>query len=212
MGNTKNAQPKRLSPPVETREALRSTVSQLALCPNPRKKNPTKNRPMMKTKAPASDLISAQHLAWLHQGASPVTAHELVARLLESTRLCLDTFDNGQVLATQSLLEDVMVQTLVAMRAMDMNPDQALQRGLYRLQGGAEHRAFHIFTDRVEIRVHEEVRGEWPLYTQSDYEAALTLARELGCDVIHEEACQLGLFSHPGRMGAERLERIANLA
>jgi hypothetical protein len=67
---------------------------------------------------------------------------------------------------------------------------------LDRLKGGNAQGAFHIFADRVEIHAQGEIRGEWFLYGQSDYEAALNLARELGCDVIHEESCQLGLFQH----------------
>lgn len=156
----------------------------------------------MKTTLPETNLASAQNFAWLHQSPVPRTSREALGRLLETTRLCLDTFDDDQWLASQTLLEDVLIQTLVAMHSLNINPDSALQRALGRLQTHEEQKAFHIFTDRVEIRVQGEVRGEWPLYTQPDYDVALKLARELGCDIIHEEAYQLGLFSHAGRLGA----------
>jgi hypothetical protein len=157
----------------------------------------------MKTSLPPaaslSDLQAAQTWAWLHQlnqQTAPATSHEALGRLHETVRLLLQVFEDKQLLRTQSLLEDTLVQALTAMQTLNMNPDSALARGLARLRGGDEpRRAFHIFSDRVEIRVHGESRGQWSLYSQGDYEGALKLARDLDCDIIHEDACQLGLFS-----------------
>lgn len=115
---------------------------------------------------------------------------------METTRLCLEAFDTDQLLSAQNNLEDVLIQLLVAMKSLNIQPDQALQRALARLDDNSGKRAFHIFEDRVELRVQGEIRGEWPLYSQQDYQMALNLARELNCDVLHEEACQLGLFQH----------------
>ena len=144
----------------------------------------------------AISLNQAQHLAWLRQNPAPATSREALGRLLETTRQCLEAFDGEQLVTAQSTLEDVLVQTLVAMRTLNIQPNHGLHRALDRLQEAGGKRAFHIFTDRVEIRVQSDIRGEWPLYSQNDYDQALNLARELGCDVIHEEACQLGLFNH----------------
>ena len=141
------------------------------------------------------NLAAAQDVAWMRQDPVPATSREALGRLLETAHLMMDAFGRGQLIGTQSLLEDTLIQTLVAMRSLDVNPDQALQRGLSRLQSGTStHRAFHIYADRVELRALGEVRGGWPLYVQSDYDGALALARDLGCDVIHEETWQLGLF------------------
>ncbi len=149
-----------------------------------------------KSKDKALTLTEAQQLAWLQQGAAPVTSREALGRLLETTRLALESFDEDQLLTTQASLENALLRALVAMKSMNMDPDQSLKRALDRLKGGNTQGAFHIFADRVEIHAQGEIRGEWFLYGQSDYEAALNLARELGCDVIHEESCQLGLFQH----------------
>jgi len=151
---------------------------------------------MSKIAPQTASLTQAQHLAWLRQHPTPATSREALGRLLETARLCLEAFDQDQLLTAQTNLENVMIQTLIAMKSLSIQPDQALQRALGRLQDNQGKRAFYIFTDRVEIRVQGEIRGEWPLYSQHDYQQALTLAHELGCDVIHEEACQLGLFSH----------------
>jgi hypothetical protein len=141
------------------------------------------------------NLSQAQHLAWLHQQPAPETTREALGRLLETARHSMDSLDAGQLVAAQTRLEDVLIQTLIAMKTLDVDPEAALQRALHRLQDSQGDRAFHVFADHVEVRVHGEVRGEWPLYVQSDYEAVLILARDLGCNVIHEEAAQLGLFT-----------------
>jgi hypothetical protein len=157
-------------------------------------------------------LAQAQHLAWLRQHPTPATSHEALGRLLETTRLCLKSFEEEQLLTTQNTLEDVLIQTLIAMKSLSIQPDQALQRALERIQNTQAKRAFHIFTDRVEIRVQGETRGEWPLYSQHDYQQALNLARELDCDLIHEEACQLGLFNHARLNQIGRTKQASNSA
>jgi hypothetical protein len=144
----------------------------------------------------AMSLNQAQHLAWLRQNPAPATSREALGRLLETARLSLEALDTDHIVTAQNTLEDVLIQTLVAMKTMSLQPDQALQRALSRMQDAWGKRAFHIFSDHVEIRVQDELRGEWPLYTLHEYNQALSLARELGCDVIHEEACQLGLFTN----------------
>jgi hypothetical protein len=151
---------------------------------------------MQKPVPPAnpSSLSQAQQLAWLHQDPAPATSREALGRTQETLRQCLAAFDSDQVAAAQSALEDVMIQVLISMRTLGLHPDQALRRALGRLRQPAGQRAFHIFPDRVEIRAQGQPRGEWPLFSQGDYESALKLARELDCDVVHEEACQLELF------------------
>lgn len=144
-------------------------------------------------------LAQAQQLAWLRQDPPPATSREALGRLLEMTRICLEAFDGDQLVTAQKTLEDALVQALIAMKSLDINPDQALKRALERLKRASGKRAFHILGDRVEIRAYGEVRGEWPLYSQHDYQQALNLARELGCEVIHEDARQLGLFRHARR-------------
>lgn len=146
--------------------------------------------------SPPLTLTEAQRLACLQQSGTPATSREALGRLLETARLALDSFDEDQLLTTQTSLEDALIRTLIAMKSMNMQPDQALHRALGRLKEGNPQGAFHIYADRVEIHAQGEIRGEWTLYSQSDYESALNLARELGCDVIHEESCQLGLFQH----------------
>lgn len=148
----------------------------------------------MSDDARVQNLNQAQEQAWHCQQPLPATSREALGRLLEIMRGSLEAYDAGQVVPAQTALEDSLIQLLIAMKTFSLQPDAALQRALERLQTASSQRAFHIFSDRVEIRAQGEVRGTLPLDSESDYESALQLARELGCDVIHEEASQLELF------------------
>lgn len=142
------------------------------------------------------DLNQAQQSAWLHQTEPPRTSREALGRLQESVRQCLAAFEQDQLVACQSHLESSLLQVLIAMHTFNLEAEPAYERALARMRQSGGLRAFHVYADRVEIRVGAELRGAWPLAGQADYEAALRLAHELGCDVIHEEALQLELFDH----------------
>lgn len=145
-----------------------------------------------------SVLDDIQKLVWLKQGAKPETNREVLARLSEGAKVCLNAFSDNQLVKAQAALDDLLVHVFIAMQSLELRPSQAIQRALSRMEKYPDNRFFHVYTDRVEIRVNKEVRGAWPIYTMSDYQAALRLAHELECDVIHEEAYQLELFQTGG--------------
>jgi hypothetical protein len=142
-----------------------------------------------------SVLDDLQQLAWLRQSRKPETNREVLSHLAETARCCLSAFEENQLVLAQTTLDDLLVETLIAMQTLEIRPSLAVKRAINRLEQPAGSRLFHVFTDRVEIRVNQEIRGQWPLFTMNDYQAALRLAHELGCDVIHEEAYQLKLFT-----------------
>jgi len=45
----------------------------------------------------------------------------------------------------------------------------------------------HIFANRVEIRVGNEVRGGWAIFSPDDLKEAQKMAREFQCNVTWEE-------------------------
>lgn len=140
-------------------------------------------------------LDQIQKMIWLKQPPLPETNLEVLAKLSDSARICLQAFEHDQVVQAQSTLEDILVQVFIAMRVLQLKPSMALERALTRLDNQKnEIRIFHVYADRVEIRVNHEVRGQWPLYTLNDYQSTLRLAKELNCDLIHEDTCQLTLF------------------
>ena len=150
------------------------------------------------------DLKQAQQLAWLH-AEHPETSREALARLRETLRASEDALASGQLVAGQSRLEDALIQVLVAMHTFNLDAEPGFARALSRLQAAPGQKAFHLFTDRLEIRVGGETRGGWPLTSEADRQAACRLARELGCDIRFEEADQLALFNplfHPMPEGA----------
>lgn len=148
----------------------------------------------LKPETQSLSLQEAQNLANLYEQSLTDTTKESLSRLQESIRYAVQCFENEQWLSTQTALEEAMIRLLVAMSRLNMEAEPAFQRAINRLKSAKLSGTFHIFEDRAELWVQNEVRGEWPLYTEAEYKALLRLAQDLGCPVIHEEACQLGLF------------------
>ena len=124
-----------------------------------------------------------------------MTIRECLGRVQTTLMEAQAALDQGMVVNAQTLLEDTHLQLLAALNAFHIQPEAGLVRAWSRLQHKGEKRAFHIFDDRVEIRVGNETRGGWPLYSEHDYRAALKLAQELDCRIIHEEVRQMSLFN-----------------
>lgn len=131
---------------------------------------------------------------WQLQPHPPKTVLDSLARIQTTVDSCIQAFQGNQWVMAQTLLEDTLAQALIATKMLDIQPDRALNRAIGRMREAASQQVFHIYADRVEIRVGSELRGGWALYTQDDYENAIQVAHTLGCDIIHHEAYQLGLF------------------
>ncbi len=141
-------------------------------------------------------LDEALNMIWAQQVVRPQTSKEALGRLSESIRYCLEAFEQDQLVHTQVLLEDTLPQILIAMKTLGIEPSAALRRAMSRMSQQSNQRAFHIYPDRVEIWAEGECRGNWPLYSDEDYRNVTRLARELGCEIIHSDSRQLGLFQN----------------
>ncbi len=141
------------------------------------------------------NLEEAQKKLWIHQSNAPETTQEALARVSQTMIDCIGAFQNDELVAAQTDLEETLAQILIAMKTLNINPSRALERSIERIaHENAQHRVFHIYSNRVEIQVGPDIRGGWPLYSHEDYEAVVALARTFGCEVIHHEAQQLDLF------------------
>lgn len=139
-------------------------------------------------------LQEAQETVWSQQNPAPQTTQEALGRLLKTVQGALESFESDQLVQAQMGLEDGLVQVLVAMRTLGLDPERGLMRAMTRMRQTPGKRIFLIYPDRVEIRVSGEYRGGWPLYTDDDYAATLQVARELRCDIVHTDAKQMDLF------------------
>ena len=139
-----------------------------------------------------------ERFEWLYQNDADKirtgSARQELARLKEAVHAACDALDAERLTEYQQALEDALFHLLPALRLMGIAPDEGLRRAWLRTRASAEEKAFHVFGDRLEVRVGEETRGTWPLFTQEDYQALVSMARELGCPVVHHDTRQLELF------------------
>ncbi|MEB3206975.1 MAG: hypothetical protein VKK59_06480 [Vampirovibrionales bacterium] len=102
-----------------------------------------------------------------------------------------------QVVALQSALEQLLLQTLCALKRLDVNAEAGFQRALRR-QAKASHTQepgdIYLYADRVELWINQEYRGSWRLYDEQDSTQVRQMALELGCRLHDHGANQLQLF------------------
>lgn len=137
---------------------------------------------------------------WLYQAhpesVKAESIRQAIAQLKEAAESAARAQDNDRVTAVQQALEEALVHVLSALKLSGVSPEAGLQRAWLNGQaaGGENNRAFHVFHDRVEVRVGDDVRGSWPLFTLEDYQSFVAMARELACPVVHHGNRQLALF------------------
>ncbi|MGK7913701.1 MAG: hypothetical protein AB4050_19775 [Synechococcus sp.] len=74
-------------------------------------------------------------------------------------------------------------QVLAALHALGVNPVQALrhQPELAR----ASQRLIYIEGNRVEVRVNDELRGSWSIWSIADLKEVCRLAEEFDCGLVY---------------------------
>jgi hypothetical protein len=132
-------------------------------------------------------------------GASPVLTsyQDAILPLAKTLSEAQHASDTHQVLALQSTLEQLLLQTLCALKRLDVNAEAGFQRALRR-QAKANHTQeagdIYLYADRVELWINQEYRGSWRLYDQHDSAQVRQMALELGCRLHDHGANQLQLF------------------
>ena len=111
---------------------------------------------------------------------------EVLSHLNEEVAESLKAMLKGDKYKAQEELEDAFSCLLIALYMLDIDPDDAVNRQIERMSTQPE-KTMHIFSDRVEIRVGNQVKGGWTIWSAEDVLEAFKVAREFNCKVIREE-------------------------
>ncbi|MGD9581088.1 MAG: hypothetical protein AB7V50_06925 [Vampirovibrionia bacterium] len=87
-----------------------------------------------------------------------------MSHLNEEVAESLKAMLKGDKMKAQQELEDAFSCMLIAMHVLDIDPDDAIRRQIDRM-GDQEEKTMHIFSDRVEIRVGNKVKGGWSIWS-----------------------------------------------
>ncbi|BAC92337.1 MAG: hypothetical protein KME03_09060 [Aphanocapsa lilacina HA4352-LM1] len=102
--------------------------------------------------------------------------------------------------ARQKICE-ALPRLLVTMRLLGLDPQGVLEQ---KAAGATQRqRIMYIIGNRVEVRVGDELRGSWTIWSEEDLREVHNLAREFECILVHtppEDAnsYQVGFFNSGG--------------
>lgn len=132
------------------------------------------------------ELSEAIELIWENRKYTTTSETEAVSHLNEEVAESLKALLKGDREKAQNELEDALSCLLIAFKALNINPDEAVRRQISRMTNSPV-RTMHVFADRVEIRVGEQVKGGWSIWTMDDLREAEKMAREFKCEIVFED-------------------------
>lgn len=135
------------------------------------------------------ELKKAIELIWENRRYKTASETEALSHLNEEVAESLKAMLRGDRQTTQNELEDAFSCLLIAFKTLKINPEDAVMRQVNKMKKHSK-RIMHIFPDRVEIRVDNEVRGGWAIWSADDFKEAEKMAREFNCEIVKEDQSQ----------------------
>ncbi len=132
------------------------------------------------------ELKEAIKLIWQNRKYDTSSEAEALSHLNEEVAESLKALSRGDRQKAQLELEDALSCLFIAFKVLKIDPDEAIKRQIDRMKN-QPGRTMHIFSNKVEIRVGEEVRGGWAIWSADDLKDAKKMAEEFMCKIIWEE-------------------------
>jgi len=137
-------------------------------------------------------LKEASETIWENRKYEPKSPIEALSHLNDEVSKSLKAFMRNDFEEGQKELEDAFSCLLIAMKMLNINVDETVHRQINKMQTDT-NKTMHIFSDRVEMRVDNEIKGGWNIYSQEDIYDAQKMAQEYKCKIVWEGATQLSL-------------------
>lgn len=131
-------------------------------------------------------LKEAVELIWENRKYDTNSETEAVSHLNEEVAESLKALSRGDKERAQLELEDALSCLFIAFKVLGIDPEEVVKRQINRMKKQTNH-TMHIFSNRVEIRVGDEVRGGWAIWSGDDLKDAQNMAKEFKCKIVWEE-------------------------
>lgn len=145
------------------------------------------------------NFTEATELICENRKCKTVSVKEAVSHLNEEVSDCLNALLRGDKKTAQSELEDAFSCLLIAFKTLNICPDEAINRQIEKMKQ-LPGRVMYIYPDRVEIRVNNEIKGGWSIWSADDLRDAEKMAREFNCEIVNngkdDDSRQLSLGIH----------------
>lgn len=132
------------------------------------------------------ELKDAVELIWENRKYDTNSEAEALSHLNEEVAECLKALSRGDKVRAQAELEDALSCLFIAMKVLKIDPDEVIYRQIDRMKNQT-NRTMHIFSNRVEIRVGDEIKGGWAIWSPDEIKEAQKMASEFQCQIIWEE-------------------------
>ncbi len=134
------------------------------------------------------ELKEAVNLIWENRKYDTNSVSEAISHLNEEVAESLKALSRGNKEKAQAELEDALSCLFIALKVLDVDVEEVIWRQVNRMKNQPE-RIMHIYSNRVEIRVGDEVKGGWAIWSEEDLREAEKTAQEFNCKIIKEEEC-----------------------
>lgn len=156
------------------------------------------------------EFTQAQQALWFAQPKHPDTIHEAIEQLANLTEQAQAAYQQENLLKTQQAVEDLLAHTLITMKCMEVIPAAAIERVLKRFQtDGRDNPTLHVYPDQAVLKMGSDIRGRFPLYTESDYTHVKEIAQTFGCTLQHHDSEQLSLLSGNSNASHQKTQKTS---
>lgn len=132
------------------------------------------------------EIKEAINIIWQNRRYESASVTEVLSHLNEEVAESLKAMLKNDRVKAQNELEDALSCMFIALHMLDIDPVEAINRQIDRMNLSPE-KTMYIYSDRVEIRVGDNVKGGWAIWSADDLAEALKVAQEFNCKVIKED-------------------------
>jgi NTP pyrophosphatase (non-canonical NTP hydrolase) len=128
----------------------------------------------------------AMQLIWENRKYTTDDPKEVISHLNEEVAESLKALLKGDNDKAKGELEDALSCIMIAMKVLDVDIDEAVQRQITQMKSKNKHSKIMIFRkDKVEIYVNDVLTGGWSIWSEEDIREAQKIAKEFGCIIIN---------------------------
>ncbi|HYE09251.1 MAG TPA: MazG nucleotide pyrophosphohydrolase domain-containing protein [Patescibacteria group bacterium] len=128
----------------------------------------------------------AMQLIWENRKYTTDDPKEVISHLNEEVAESLKALLKGDNDKAKGELEDALSCIMIAMKVLDVDIDEAVQRQIAQMKSKNKHSKIMIFKkDKVEIYVNDVLTGGWSIWSEEDIREAQKIAKEFGCIIIN---------------------------
>ncbi|KPU44869.1 MazG nucleotide pyrophosphohydrolase domain protein [Oxobacter pfennigii] len=132
------------------------------------------------------ELRDALDLIWSNRKYTPSDSKTALSHLNEEVAESLKALLRDDNDKAKRELEDALSCLLIAMKIMDIDIEDAIERQIIQMQKRAD-KVMVFKKDKVEILVNNVLKGGWSIWSSEDIKDAQKMAKEFGCSIIYED-------------------------